>query len=215
MTVSVAEIGVTAQEAEKSLTPVFADAARWEAVLLMDEADVFVEERTKGDLQRNALVSVLLRSLEYYKGKSNRSAICTSLTEHPGIIILTTNRARTIDAALQSRIQLAIRYKDLTTAQKTRIYQNKLEYIPDEEFENKEELLSQLKLSPLVAKANKANGRQIRNIITYARALAKSEGAKLTLLHLTRVDQVTSEFTESMKDVFTRQRARNEVDYED
>ena len=69
MTVSVAEIGVTAQEAEKSLTPVFADAARWEAVLLMDEADVFVEERTKGDLQRNALVSVLLRSLEYYKGK--------------------------------------------------------------------------------------------------------------------------------------------------
>lgn len=120
-----------------------------------------------------------------------------------------------IDAALQSRIQLAIRYKDLTTTQKTRIYQNKLEYIPDEEFENKEELLLQLKQSPLVAKANKANGRQIRNIITYARALAKSEGAKLTLLHLTRVDQVTSEFTESMKDVFTRQRARNEVDYED
>jgi hypothetical protein len=217
MTVSVAEIGVTAQEAEKSLTPVFADAARWEAVLLMDEADVFVEERTKGDLQRNALVSVLLRSLEYYKGKINSKIIetCASLTKYPGIIILTTNRARTIDAALQSRIQLAIRYKDLTTAQKTRIYQNKLEYIPDDEFENKAELLSQLKLSPLVAKANKANGRQIRNIITYARALAKSEGAKLTLLHLTRVDQVTSEFTESMKDVFTRQRARNEVDYED
>jgi SpoVK/Ycf46/Vps4 family AAA+-type ATPase len=69
MTVSVAEIGVTAQEAEKSLTPVFADAARWEAVLLMDEADVVVEERTKGDLQRNALVSVLLRSLKYYEGK--------------------------------------------------------------------------------------------------------------------------------------------------
>lgn len=34
----------------------------------MDEADVFVGERTKGDLQRNALVSVLLRCLEYYKG---------------------------------------------------------------------------------------------------------------------------------------------------
>ena len=78
MTVSVAEIGVTAQEAEKSLTPVFADAARWEAVLLMDEADVFVEERTKGDLQRNALVSVLLRSLEYYKGEPSRFAVCYS-----------------------------------------------------------------------------------------------------------------------------------------
>ena len=64
MTVSVAEIGVTAQEAEKSLTPVFADAARWEAVLLMDEADVFVEERTKGDLQRN--------------GEPSRFAVCYS-----------------------------------------------------------------------------------------------------------------------------------------
>ncbi|KAH6621735.1 hypothetical protein C7974DRAFT_314820 [Boeremia exigua] len=199
LTVSVAEIGVTAQEAEKSLTPVFADAARWEAVLLMDEADVFVEERVKGDLQRNALVSVLLRCLEYYKG----------------IIILTTNRARTIDNALQSRIQLAIRYKDLTTDQKIRIYKNKLEYLPAEEFEDKAALLDALEYSPLVAKANKTNGRQIRNIVTYARALAKSEGGRLTIKHLNRVDQVTSDFTESMKEVFTRQRARNEVDFVD
>lgn len=216
LTVSVAEIGVTAQEAEKSLTPVFADAARWEAVLLMDEADVFVEERTKGDLQRNALVSVLLRCLEYYKGilvvKQEASYIAHTLT---GIIILTTNRARTIDAALQSRIQLAIRYKDLTTEQKIRIYRNKLSYLPADEFEDKDALLEALEYSPLVAKANKANGRQIRNIVTYARALAKSEKSKLTVKHLNRVDQVTSDFTESMKEVFNRQRARNEVDYED
>ena len=68
LTVSVAEIGVEAHEAERKLTDVFVDAARWEAVLLMDEADVFVEERIKGDLGRNALVSVLLRCLEYYDG---------------------------------------------------------------------------------------------------------------------------------------------------
>lgn len=35
----------------------------------------------------------------------------------------------------------------------------------------------------------------------------------ITLLN--RVGQVASDFTESMKEVFTRQRARNEVDYED
>ena len=69
LTVSVSEIGITAQSAEKSLTPVLAEATRWEAVLLMDEADVFVEERTRGDMQRNAMVSVLLRCLEYYRGK--------------------------------------------------------------------------------------------------------------------------------------------------
>jgi hypothetical protein len=54
--------------AEKKLSSVFADAARWEAVLLMDEADVFIEERMKGDLERNAFVAVLLRCLEYYDG---------------------------------------------------------------------------------------------------------------------------------------------------
>jgi SpoVK/Ycf46/Vps4 family AAA+-type ATPase len=128
---------------------------------------------------------------------------------------LTTNRARTIDAALQSRIQLAIRYKDLTTEQKIRIYQNQLGYLPDDEFEDKAGLLKALEYSPLVAKSNKTNGRQIRNIVTYARALATSQNSKLTMIHLSRVDQVTSDFTESMKEVFNRQRARNEVDYND
>jgi hypothetical protein len=70
LTVSVAEIGVDYQEAERNLTDVFVDAARWEAVLLMDEADVFAEERNKGEFERNALISVLLRCLEYFSGEA-------------------------------------------------------------------------------------------------------------------------------------------------
>lgn len=69
LTVSVADIGVEPHAAEQKLSEVFADAARWEAVLLVDEADVFVEERIKGDLNRNAMVSVLLKCLEYYDGE--------------------------------------------------------------------------------------------------------------------------------------------------
>lgn len=45
---------------------------------MLDEAEVFLEERTQADLQRNALVSVFLRALEYYDG----------------ILILTTNRGK-------------------------------------------------------------------------------------------------------------------------
>lgn len=45
-------------------------------VALFDENDVFQEERSQADLQRNALVSVFLRVLEYYDG----------------ILILTSNR---------------------------------------------------------------------------------------------------------------------------
>lgn len=73
LAVSVAEIGVDYKMAEHNLTEIFADAARWEAVLLMDEADVFVEQRTtQADMGRNALVSVMLRCLEYFEGKFQR-----------------------------------------------------------------------------------------------------------------------------------------------
>jgi hypothetical protein len=46
--------------------------------VLLDESDVFLEEREKTGLQRNALVSVFLRVLEYYEG----------------ILILTSNRGK-------------------------------------------------------------------------------------------------------------------------
>lgn len=45
-------------------------------VVLLDESEVFLEERSQADLQRNALVSVFLRAMEYYDG----------------ILILTSNR---------------------------------------------------------------------------------------------------------------------------
>lgn len=43
------------------------------AVVLLDEADIFLEERTLSDLKRNALVSVFLRVLEYYSGTRQRA----------------------------------------------------------------------------------------------------------------------------------------------
>ncbi|KAL9082277.1 MAG: hypothetical protein Q9165_008922, partial [Trypethelium subeluteriae] len=200
LTVSVAEIGIGPDEAERKLTDVFSDAARWKAVLLMDEADVFVEERMKGDLGRNALVSVLLRCLEYYDG----------------MIILTTNRVRSIDAAVQSRIHLAIQYHDLTAQQRLAIYKNRLKWIPDEEIENRNRkgLEKGLENSPLIKRSNKANGRQIRNIVAGARALAKSKDQLLSLEHLVAVDETTSNFIRSMADLMQKQRARNEVDFE-
>jgi hypothetical protein len=55
-------------------------------VLLLDEADVYLERRAAQDVLRNSLVSVFLRSLEYYKG----------------IFFLTTNRVRDFDEAAGS-----------------------------------------------------------------------------------------------------------------
>ncbi len=41
--VSVAEIGLDASRAERNLERLFALATKWEAILLIDEADVFLE----------------------------------------------------------------------------------------------------------------------------------------------------------------------------
>ena len=81
-------------------------AHQWKALLLLDEADVFVEQRTSNDLVRNGLVSVFLRKLEYCQG----------------IMFLTTNRVSEFDAAILSRIHLMFKYDDLNKAARRQIW---------------------------------------------------------------------------------------------
>ncbi len=49
--------GVSAREVEQNLESFFDLARKWGCVLLLDEADVFLSERTKGDIKQNSLVS--------------------------------------------------------------------------------------------------------------------------------------------------------------
>lgn len=51
------DLGFTADSVETSLNEIFRLAHLWDCVLLLDEADVFITQRNKNDLQRNALVS--------------------------------------------------------------------------------------------------------------------------------------------------------------
>lgn len=66
--VTCGDIGTDPEGVEKYLNSVLYIGTVWGCVVLLDEADVFLEERTQMDLQRNALVSVFLRVLEYYQG---------------------------------------------------------------------------------------------------------------------------------------------------
>ncbi|KAJ8122709.1 hypothetical protein O1611_g9776 [Lasiodiplodia mahajangana] len=70
------DLGTTAREVEQELEKNFALASRWGCILLLDEADVFLSARERKDFERNGLVAVFLRVLEYYAG----------------ILFLTTNR---------------------------------------------------------------------------------------------------------------------------
>ena len=51
------DLGVTPESVEAGLNDALALATAWKAVLLIDEADVFLEQRSVSDLTRNCLVS--------------------------------------------------------------------------------------------------------------------------------------------------------------
>lgn len=79
------------------LATIFKIASRWKAILLIDEADIFMAQRSNEHLQLNALVSVFLRELEQYDG----------------VLFLATNRLQTFDEAILSRIHVSLKYKEL------------------------------------------------------------------------------------------------------
>ncbi len=72
-------------------------AHHWKALVLLNEADVFVQTRFI-DSHQNARVSIFLRKLEY----------------NQEIMFLTINRVRDFDDAIQSRITLTVRYDFLS-----------------------------------------------------------------------------------------------------
>lgn len=54
--VSAGELGISPTSVESQLTKIFDQAYKWNAVLLLDESDVYLEERGPGHLERNQLV---------------------------------------------------------------------------------------------------------------------------------------------------------------
>lgn len=74
--VSAGELGTDSRYLESELQKILDICHAWGAILLLDEADVFLEKRNMHDIHRNALVSIFLRQLEYFQG----------------ILFLTTNR---------------------------------------------------------------------------------------------------------------------------
>ena len=66
--VTAGELGTDSHVLEQELQKIMDIAHSWGAVLLLDEADVFLEKRQHQDVHRNALVSIFLRLLEYFQG---------------------------------------------------------------------------------------------------------------------------------------------------
>lgn len=65
--VQAAQLGETPAELEKNLQRILLRAQRWNAILLIDEANSYIHARGH-DIRQNAIVGVFLRLLDYYRG---------------------------------------------------------------------------------------------------------------------------------------------------
>ena len=172
--VSSGDLGTNSSHLDQRLSRILDMASTWKAVLLIDEADIFLERRSLHDLERNSLVSIFLRVLEYYEG----------------ILFLTSNRVNTFDDAFKSRIHVPLKYNDLTVSSRKQIWKNFLSKIAGS-VEVDEEAYDSL------AQAN-INGRQIKNVVRTAKSLAQFHGQKLNREKLEQVIGIQMEFEQEL-----------------
>jgi SpoVK/Ycf46/Vps4 family AAA+-type ATPase len=173
--VTCGDIGTDPEIVERYLESVLYIGTLWGCVVLLDEADVFLEERVPTDLQRNALVSVFLRALEYFEG----------------ILVLTSNRVGTFDEAFKSRVQLAMHYPPLDEDGRWKVWNMLLKELLEE---NERSKYDQMKDELNSLARHKLNGRQIRNTINTARQVARFRGTVLAYEHLELALDVVEEF---------------------
>ena len=154
--VSVGELGTNPQELERNLEKVMNIANSWDAVVLLDEVDVFAVNREGASIERNAMTAIFLRTLERYSG----------------IMFMTTNLLDNLDPAFISRATAVIGYNGLDSVERALIWTKVL---------NKAKSLNEIMISekvydniPYLSEKFNINGRLIKNTVRLAYTLALS-----------------------------------------
>ena len=133
-------------------------------------------------------------------------------------MILTTNRLKFFDHAVQSRVNFAIRYKDLDDRQKREIFLNFVRQLTDENTYDKQELESWIDDNGLLESGESPfeslNGRQIRNVLFSAASIAQNDSDKrLKLKHIEQILKETTKFVKDMEYMVQIARGEAEVAY--
>lgn len=144
------QLGLDVAQMESRLKEALTRAQRWGAVMLIDEADVYIKRRCD-DLTMNAVVGVFLRVLEYFNG----------------LLFLTTNRVDDIDEAIVSRCIALIKYHPPDAADRAKIWR-----VMADQFALG---IDDATIAALVAEFPTASGRDIKGL---AKLVAKWCGRK-------------------------------------
>ena len=105
LAVQAAQLGINPETIEGQLRKILQLGSRWNAVVLLDEADVYIGKRGS-DLIQNSIVAAFLRILE----------------QHSSTIFMTTNRANDVDDAVLSRCLARINYDNPDTDSQRQIW---------------------------------------------------------------------------------------------
>jgi len=167
----VGEIGIDLETVEDKLKLVLARASKWNAVLLLDEADIFLVKRDVDNIERNAIVGTFLKFLDGFDGT----------------LFLTTNRVDVIDPAFASRITARVQYQALDSTARLKIWERMVE-------------AAKVKIPAGVLMelaTHKFNGRQIRNLVRLAKMYHRDKELQLTDVtmlfdHVLKVDETWS-----------------------
>ncbi|KAH8168819.1 ATPase family associated with various cellular activities (AAA) domain-containing protein [Sarocladium implicatum] len=188
------DLGINAATLGANVKRMFEMATDWDAVILLDEADVFMAERHPTDIHRNELVSIFLRELEYFRG----------------IIFLTTNLYHTIDTAFRSRVSLHLLFQALSAPARETVWRKFLDRLPQQQLSSlqskavleiesgKEAAEPEAGARPLDDEDIKElslwqlNGREIKNAVKMVRAWCDHKGYAMTLDRLESGIRVTN-----------------------
>lgn len=162
--VNSSQLGVNIADIEKELKIVLQRSEKWGAILLIDEADVYVRARGD-DIQQNAIVGVFLRVLEYYRG----------------VLFMTSNRGTIIDDAIISRLTARMEYQKPNDEERGRIWniiadQNGIKLEPFE-------------VSSLVRDLPGISGRDIKMLLKLARMYSRRKGIPVDAALIKRLNK--------------------------
>ncbi|KAK1919974.1 hypothetical protein P3342_002269 [Pyrenophora teres f. teres] len=194
LSITAADLGHEPDTLERSLLRYFKMASDWDAIVLLDEADVYLRKRTVDDMKHNSIVSVFLRALDYFQG----------------ILFLTTNRVGQIDEAFLSRIHLSLGYEWLSDEARVKIWDKFFKKLDDDHKRGGRRINYEYHAKSYVksqeVQALRWNGREIRNAFQTAVALAlfdakqnnSEEPPEVTENHLKQVVSMSSAFKKYM-----------------
>ncbi|KAI0020196.1 P-loop containing nucleoside triphosphate hydrolase protein [Xylariomycetidae sp. FL0641] len=203
MVLTASDIGTSPQTIEDNLTKHFKTATSWGAVLLIDEADIFMERRSTSDLSRNSLVAGFLRALEYYEG----------------ILFLTTNRVGSFDDAFISRVHVQLYYADFDDDQRQAIWKTFMDKLAKDRKDLRLNMSAKEYIQSATMKERKWNGREIRNAFQTAVSLAEYDAEKdeegkvlVTDEHLRAVVELSDDFKDYLNELHVADESRRARD---